>query len=144
MNGEVFVDTNVVLYAVSTAPAETKRARRARQILCQEDFGLSTQVLAEFFVNATRKIEVPLTDEEALEFIEIVSEAPVVPIDMDIVMQAVGFKIRYGISYRDATIIAAAHALGAKILYTEDLNDGQRYGDVQVVNPFVHDPAQRS
>jgi predicted nucleic acid-binding protein len=56
----------------------------------------------------------------------------------------VGFKIRYGISYWDATIIAAAHALGAKILYTEDLNDGQRYGDVQVVNPFVHDPAQRS
>jgi predicted nucleic acid-binding protein len=137
MNADVFVDTNVVLYAVSSAPAEARKARRARHILGHEDFGVSTQVLQEFFVNATRKIAVPLSDQQALEFIEIVSRAPVVPIDLDIVIQAVGFKQRFGISYWDAAIVATAHALGAKILYTEDLNDGQLYGDVRAVNPFV-------
>jgi predicted nucleic acid-binding protein len=137
MNADVFIDTNVVLYAISSADDEVERARRARDILGSEDYGLSTQVLSEFFVNATRKIAVPLSDEEALEFIEIVSVAPVVAIDDDIVVQAVGFKTRYGISYWDASIIAAAHALGAEVLYTEDLNHDQRYGEVRVVNPFL-------
>jgi predicted nucleic acid-binding protein len=137
MNAEVFVDTNVVLYAVSTAAGEVDRASRARQILKETDFGLSTQVLSEFFVNATRKIAVPLDDEQALEFIEILCKAPVVAVDVDIVCQAVGFKARYGVSYWDGAIIAAAHALGARVLYTEDLNDGQMYGDVQALNPFA-------
>jgi predicted nucleic acid-binding protein len=138
MNAEVFVDTNVVLYAVSSAPKEAGRAQAARRILGEEDFGLSTQVLSEFFVNATRKIATPLSDQEALEFVEILCAAPVVAVDVDIVVQAVGFKARYGLSYWDAAIIAAAHALGATTLYTEDLNDGQTYGAVRAVNPFVH------
>ena len=137
MNAEVFVDTNVVLYAVSSSPAEAGRSAEARRILGEEDFGLSTQVLSEFFVNATKKIEVPLSDAEALEFIEILCRAAVLPVDVDIVVQAIGFKTRYGLSYWDAAIIAAAHALGAGTIYTEDLNDGQYYGDVQAVNPFA-------
>jgi len=136
MSAEVFVDTNVVLYAVSGDPTEASKARRARHILANEDFGLSAQVIQEFFVNATRKIAVPLTDEQALEFIEILAQAPVVPIDLDLVFDAVAYKTRLGLSYWDAAIVAAAHALGAKLLYTEDFAHGQLYGDVRAVNPF--------
>lgn len=137
MSAEVFVDTNVLLYAISSAPAETAKANRAREILAKEDFGVSAQVLQEFFVNATRKIAVPLSDQEALEFIEIISQAPIVPIDLDIVIQAVAHKQRYGIAYWDAAVVAAAQALGATTLYTEDLNDGQDFGGVRAVNPFA-------
>jgi predicted nucleic acid-binding protein len=137
MNADVFVDTNVLLYAVSGAPAEEEKASRARRILASEDFGLSSQVLQEFFVNATRKIAVPLTDQEALRFIEVVSVAPVVPVDLDLVIEAVALKKRFGVSYWDAAILAAAHELGARTLYTEDLNPGQRYGEILAVNPFA-------
>lgn len=138
MNAEVFVDTNVLLYAVSSAPAEAKKATRARAILAREDFGLSTQVLQEFFVNATKKIATPLDDAAALRFIEIVSVAPVVAVDLHVVLEAIGLKKRLRLSYWDAAIVAAAHALGSRILYTEDLNDGQWYGDVLAVDPFAH------
>jgi len=137
MRAESFVDTNVVLYAVSSDPSEAAKARRARRILGTEEFGLSTQVLQEFFVNATRKIAAPLTDEAALEFIEILSTAAVVVVDVDLVVHAIGFKQQFQLSYWDAAIVAAAHALGAEVLYTEDLNHGQRYGSVRAENPFL-------
>ena len=104
----VFVDTNVLLYAISRSPSDDKKARKARQLLGEVDFGLSTQVLQEFFVNATRKIRTPISDEDALRFIEIVSVAPVVPIDTEVVLEAVSFKQRFGLSYWDAAIVAAA------------------------------------
>lgn len=136
MNADVFVDTNVLLYAISSHADESDKAGRAREILARDDFGLSTQVLQEFFVNATKKIAVPLSDQEALEFIEIIAQAPVIAIDLDLVIQAVAFKQRYGISYWDAAVVAAAHALGSTVLYTEDLSHGQQYGEVRAINPF--------
>ncbi len=136
MNAEVFVDTNVLLYAVSSDLAEGAKARRAREILGREDFDVSAQVLQELFVNATQKIRTRLTDQEALEFIDIISLAPIVPIDLALVVEAAGYEARFRISYWDGAIVAAAHALGASVLYTEDLNDGQVYGDVRVENPF--------
>ncbi len=136
MNADVFVDTNVLLYAISSAPEEADKASRAREILAKDDFGVSTQVLQEFFVNATRKIAIPLSDQQALEFIEILAHAPVVAIDLDIVIQAVAYKQRHGISYWDAAVVAAAHALGASVRYTEDLSHGQKYGEVRAINPF--------
>jgi predicted nucleic acid-binding protein len=45
---------------------------------------------------------------------------------------------RYRISFWDALIVSAAEAAGAQVLYTEDLNDGQQYGQVTVRNPFRH------
>lgn len=138
MSVECFVDTNVLLYAVSSHPAEVDKARRARRILSQQDFGLSTQVLQEFFVNATQKIARPLSEEQALELIDIVSSsAPVLAVDVDLVVEAIAHKKRFAVSYWDAAIIAAAHTLGAAVLYTEDLGHGVTYGQVRAMNPFV-------
>ena len=136
MNADCFVDTNVLLYAISADSSEADKAKKARAILSREDFGLSVQVVQEFFVNATQKIARPLSDAEALEFVDILALAPIIPIDLALVIEAVAYRQRYGISYWDAAIIAGAQALGARVLYSEDLAHDAEYGSVRVVNPF--------
>ncbi len=101
-----------------------------------KNFGLSTQVLHEFYVTTVRKIEVPLTPAQALEWIEQFSIFPCLSIDTQLVKIAIEISERYQTSYWDGAIIAAAEALGAKTLYSEDLNHGQLYSHVEVCNPF--------
>jgi predicted nucleic acid-binding protein len=62
---------------------------------------------------------------------------PCLPIDSGFVKIAAETSERFHLSYWDGAIIAAAQLMGAEVLYTEDLNDGQRYGTVRVCNPFV-------
>ncbi len=64
------------------------------------------------------------------------SSRPFVPTDISLIRSAIATSERYQISYWDAAILAAAERIGAGILYTEDLNHGQRYGSVLVQNPF--------
>jgi predicted nucleic acid-binding protein len=136
MNVECFLDTNVIVYAVGRKPADEPKRRRAIELLLPGEFGTSGQVLQEFFVTVTTKIEKPLPAEEAIEWVDRLSIRPVVAIDENIVKNAIGISQRHLISYWDGAIIAAAEMLGAPILYTEDLNDGQLYGSVRAINPF--------
>ena len=136
MNAKVFFDTNVLVYAaVGTGKDESKR-KRALDLIQSEDFGTSAQVLQEFFVTVVRKASCPLSAAQALEWIEQWAEFPCQPIDRELVQIAVGLSERFTISYWDAAILAAAEALGSRIVYSEDLNDGQQYGEVRVINPF--------
>ena len=61
---------------------------------------------------------------------------PCVPVDATLVKNGIVMSERYRISYWDGAILAAAEALGARTVYTEDLSDGQLYGSVRVTNPF--------
>ena len=136
MNAKVFFDTNVLVYAaVGTGKEEFKR-KRALALIQSEDFGTSAQVLQEFFVTVVRKALRPLSAAQALEWIEQWAAFPCQPIDRELVQIAVGLSERFTISYWDAAILAAAEALGSRIVYSEDLNDGQQYGEVRVINPF--------
>jgi len=136
MNAKVFFDTNVLVYAaVGTGKDESKR-KRALDLIQSEDFGTSAQVLQEFFVTVVRKALRPLSAAQALEWIEQWAAFPCQPIDRELVQIAVGISERFTISYWDAAILAAAEALGSRIVYSEDLNDGQQYGEVRVINPF--------
>jgi len=136
MNAKVFFDTNVLVYAaVGTGKDEPKR-KRALDLIQSEDFGTSAQVLQEFFVTVVRKALRPLSAARALEWIEQWAAFPCQPIDRELVQIAVGLSERFTISYWDAAILAAAEALGSRIVYSEDLNDGQQYGEVRVINPF--------
>jgi predicted nucleic acid-binding protein len=136
MNAKVFFDTNVLVYAaVGTGKDEPKR-KRALDLIQSEDFGTSAQVLQEFFVTVVRKALRPLSAAQALEWIEQWAAFPCQPIDRELVQIAVGLSERFTISYWDAAILAAAEALGSRIVYSEDLNDGQQYGEVRVINPF--------
>ena len=136
MNAKVFFDTNVLVYAaVGTGKDEPKR-KRALDLIQSEDFGTSAQVLQEFFVTVVRKALRPLSAAQALEWIEQWAAFPCQPIDRELVQIAVGLSERFTISYWDAAILAAAEALGSRIVYSEDLNHGQQYGEVRVINPF--------
>ena len=136
MNADTFVDTNVLIYAAAGRRDAPEKYARAWEIIGSGDYGISAQVLAEFYVNAVRKPAVPLTVAEAAAWIADLQTVPVVPIDGGLVAEAVDRSRTHKISYWDAAIIVAAERLGATTLYSEDLNDGQRYGSVTVVNPF--------
>lgn len=137
MSVDAFLDTNVLIYAVSSDPAESPKKEKAMALIEHTDFGLSAQVLQEFYVTVTRKIALPLPPDEAVALLEQFRSLPVVWTDYPLIVSGVEASLRFGISYWDGTIIAAAERLGAATLYTEDLNHGQRYGSVQAVNPFL-------
>jgi predicted nucleic acid-binding protein len=133
-----FVDTNVLLYAVSTAPAERSKARVALSTLNAADLALSVQVLQEFYVQATRGAKQDrLTHQQATLLIEsFFLRFPAQEMTLTLLMAALTAKERFRISYWDAAIIEAARALGCDIILSEDLNHGQDYEGVKVINPF--------
>ena len=133
---EVFLDTNVLIYAALGSVDEPVKYERAVELLTTR-FGTSGQVLAEFYVNAQRKGSVPLTADEAQEWVLRLSKKAFQPVDFKIIRAGIDHARRYQLSYWDGAIIAAAERLGAKVLYSEDLNHGQTYGSVRVENPFL-------
>jgi predicted nucleic acid-binding protein len=116
-----FVDTNILIYAVSNAPSERRKSEIARSILREEDVGLSTQVLQEFYWVATRPHKPALTHQEAVAFIEALKRFPLQPISIDVVDDALFLTQRFRISYWDAAILSAARTLDCPVLYSEDL-----------------------
>ncbi|MDR2856590.1 MAG: PIN domain-containing protein [Novosphingobium sp.] len=137
-----FLDTNVFLYAaMHRLPKEDVHKRPiADRLVYEENYCLSTQVLAEFYYNALRKGDVKMTHAEAMAWMSQMALQPCVTVDANLVRTGASLADRYQLSYWDGAIIAAAHDLGASVLYTEDLNDGQFYGDVQAINPFKNIP----
>jgi predicted nucleic acid-binding protein len=133
---ECFLDANVLVYAVSSAAAEAGKKKIAVGLITSANFGVSAQALQEFYVTVTRKIKQPITAREAMEFIRSLAKFPLVPVDIQLIERASEFSQRYQISYWDGAIIAAAERLQAKVVYSEDLNNEQIYGAVQVLNPF--------
>ena len=137
MNAKVFFDTNILVYAANGSGKDERKRQRALDLLESEDFGISAQVLQEFFVTVVRKGSKPLSAAKALEWIEWWAVFPCQPTDHQLVCNAIERSERYTIPYWDAAIIAAAEALGAQTVYSEDLSDGQQYGRVRVINPFA-------
>jgi predicted nucleic acid-binding protein len=136
MSVECFLDTNVLVYAAAGRGDKEPKRKRALELIDGEDFGLSAQVLQEFYVTVVRKIETPLSAHQALEWIEQLEVFPCIAIDASLVKIAAELSVRHQVSYWDGAILAAAEALGAKTLFSEDLGHDQRYGSVVVRNPF--------
>ena len=136
MSVECFLDTNVIVYAVDTTRGAAHKRQIARKILRDGNFGVSTQVLQEFYVTATKKLKRPLSVSTAARWVDMLCRAELVNLDAALIKLAIVRSQRYQISYWDGAIIAAAEALGAAILYSEDLSHGQSYGSVRVENPF--------
>lgn len=130
------VDTNILLYAISTAADEVDKKRMARDILAGAEWGVSIQVLHEFYVNATRAAAPAMRHAEAVAAIEQLLLRPVVVNDQLMLREALRLKARYGFSFWDASVVAAAQRLGAGTLYSEEMNNGQDYDGVRVTNPF--------
>ncbi len=134
-------DSNILLYAVSADPSEANKRALAIEILADRDnLALSVQVLAEFYYQATRQSRANrLTHQDALRFIETLRRIPVQPVTEQVFRRATELSNRFGISYWDASILAAAGVIGCEAVYSEDMNDQQDYGGLRVINPFSRD-----
>ena len=132
-----FVDTNVPIYAVSTAAEESEKRRRALEVLARPDLALSVQVLQEFYVQATRPLRPgALSHDAAVSFIESLKRFPVQAVTLELMQAAFDVRERFGLSYWDSAILAAARLQGCSIVYSEDLSSEQDYDGIRVVNPF--------
>ncbi len=137
MSVDCLLDTNILVYAVSAAEGDAARRSLALDLVARTDFGLSAQVLQEFYVTVTRKIRKPLPADQAVALMDEYRHFPTVPTDYPLIVAGVELTLRYGISYGVGAIVAAAEILEAPTLYTEDLNHGQHYGRVLAINPFL-------
>jgi predicted nucleic acid-binding protein len=137
MPGKPFVDTNVLVYSIVTQGADAAKGEQARALLQAQDVCLSTQVLGEFYFAVTRpRSRSPLTREEAVAWVQLWKRYEVQSITTAHVDLALEVAARFGVSYWDSLIVAAARLAGCALIFSEDLNDGQDYGGVRVENPF--------
>ena len=137
MIAEAFLDTNVLLYACSAAPDDAEKKARATDLILTTRFALSSQVLQEFIANALRKPALGISESGIDATLELATHAPVKPVDLELIIRAVALRRRFQISHWDATIVAAAQALGCETLYSEDLSHGQDFEGLRVINPFL-------
>lgn len=139
MSARVFVDTNVLIYAHDVGAGERHRvaADLVKRLWEKRTGVLSTQVLQELWVNVRRKAARPVPRGEALELVKDYRRWEVVVNSAESVVEAIGLEERYDLSFWDALIVQAAQTAGVETLYSEDLNAGQVYGSVQVVDPFA-------
>jgi predicted nucleic acid-binding protein len=133
-----FVDTNVLLYAISDDPAEVQKRDRALMLLAASDLALSVQVLQEFYTQATRASRTGrLQHAEATALITAWQRFPVQETTVALVERAMATSQRFQISYWDAAIIEGARAAGCDVVLSEDLQHQQRFDGVRVENPFL-------
>ena len=131
-----FLDTNVLVYAASADdPDRQVVAQRLMTNLGLSNITISTQVLAEAFNVLTRKKRWVVDD--ALQAVRGFKAMRIVVLGADAVLAALDLAARQRLSTWDAMVIHAALDAGCDTLFSEDLQDGRRFGALQVVNPFL-------
>ena len=136
-----FLDTNVLIHAVSATAEDAGKRRRALGLLDERDLALSVQVLQEFYVQATRPSRPgALTHDEAVNFTEALQRFPVQAITLEMMRAALAIRRRFGLSYWDGAVLATARIRGCDVVYSEDVSDEQDYDGLRVINPFAHSP----
>jgi predicted nucleic acid-binding protein len=136
--GRQFADTNLLVYAhdLDAGP----KAARAQELLASlwgSGAGcLSLQVLQEFYVTVTRRLRRALTHETAVELVEDFSRWTLHSPGREDLLVAIQISHRHRLSLWDALIVRSASRLGCKVLWTEDLKDGEIYEGVRARNPF--------
>ncbi len=142
MTEKVFVDSNVLVYARDASEPEKQPLAAAwMRYLWEARCGcLSFQVLQEFYVIVTQKLDPGMRGEAARRDVEaLFAWSPLSP-DAPMIRDAWQLEDRYSLSWWDALIVSAARAAGCNSLLSEDLQDGQDYQGVRVLNPFLNRP----
>jgi predicted nucleic acid-binding protein len=142
MSGKWFLDTNVLVYARDASePGKQVQAAKWLAWLWSTRRGrVSTQVLNEYYVTVTRKLSRPIAPEDARQHVRSLRAwKPAAPDELTF-EAAWAIEDRYGLSWWDSLIVAAARRAGCASLLTEDLQEGQDLDGVLVVNPFTTNP----
>ena len=139
MTGPVFVDTNVLVYRYDTRE-RTKQSRADAWVTCvwrSRAGRLSFQVLQELYATLTRKLRPAMAVADVQRIVRNLASWQPVSIDLAVLERAWSLEERYSVSWWDALIVAAAETCECTVLLTEDLQHGQRFGAVRVVDPFA-------
>jgi predicted nucleic acid-binding protein len=135
--GRTFLDTNLLLYLFDVGePEKSGAARRVYDGMAPGDIVLSTQVLEEFFWNATRKLDPGLPADEAARHVRDFTVHRVVVLDVPMIHAAMARTASDSIAFWDALIVEAALSAECERLLTEDLQDGREFDGLRVENPF--------
>lgn len=137
---DAFVDTNVLVSAVDTDEPEKRATAIALLDELKGRIAVSAQVLNEYYVTVTRKLARPQSSEQAERSVRSLAKLPVVDLDRALVLAAIALSRSARLSLWDAAIITAAQRAGCARLYSEDLNAGQVFEGVTVVDPFAAPP----
>ena len=133
-----FVDTNVLVYAHDRS--ETRKQPLAQALLqelwASRTGALSMQVLQEFYVVATRKLDPPMSRRAAREIVALYAAWPLVQVDLALILVASELEERHKLSFWDALVVEAARRADATRIVTEDLQAGRHIGGVRIENPF--------
>jgi predicted nucleic acid-binding protein len=134
----VFVDTNVLVYARDASDPEKLAAAEAwmEHLWTSVSGRLSVQVLQEYYVTVTRKLDPGLPVDEAREDVRDLAAWRPVRIDEAIVDAAWRIEDRFELSFWDSLIVAAAHAAGCDVLLTEDLQHDLVIDGLRIADPF--------
>jgi len=132
-----FYDSNVPIYAsLDQDPSKKLVARRLlADAVLSGDVRISVQVLREYANCLFKKSRLTVTEIQG--GLAMLRKIPVVRDSEDMLAHAVSVKAKYGIQFYDACIVAAAKAADCAEIYSEDLDDGQVYDGIRVVNPFA-------
>lgn len=142
----IFVDTSVLVYAYDGDAGWKHDVARAELVrLWDAKSGvLSAQVLQEFYVTVTRKLPKPLPIRTARAVVETYLAWPLYRPEGQDLLTASKLQERHRVSFWDALVIVAAQRLGATVILSEDLQQGQRFQQTSITNPFVEPSAERS
>lgn len=131
---KIFIDTNILVYSVDKSDAVKRTSARNQLKSIKNNGVISTQVLQEFYVAATKKLGVePLL---AKEIMHAFTNFEIVSISSDLIMQAIDCSILNKISFWDSLIVTAAESAHCNLIWSEDLNHNQIIRGVKVQNPF--------
>ena len=134
MPNVIFLDTNILIYAASGRKSDPAKWAISLDLFEQPHATISGQVMAEFYAVTLQKRY--LDPARAARWLDTLALMPMVDVDAGLVVEGAAIARRYHISYWDGALIAASDRCGAEMLYTEDLNHGQLYSSVRVINPF--------
>ena len=137
MSASVFLDTNILIYAIESGGPTPEKTVAAQALVRRTEVCLSTQVLGEFYraVTSPRRA-MPLKHVEAVAWVQLWKRHDVRPITVAHVDLALEITARFQVSYFDALILAAARLAGCAVVFSEDLHAGQDYGGIRVENPL--------
>jgi predicted nucleic acid-binding protein len=139
MKNKVFLDTNIIVYAHDfSSGGKHAVAKEIMDYLWESRKGVtSVQVLQEFFVCVTKKIVKPILIKNARMVLEYLSNWEVIVNDKYITLKAIDLQERYRFSFWDSLVIQAAIQSQARLLFSEDLPDGQVIMGLKILNPFA-------
>ena len=133
-----FVDTNILVYAHDSTAGERHEIARSlvNELWASRQGCLSLQVLQEFYVVVTRKVPHPLSPMAARNVIALLSSWQVHQPSIADLLFAIDLQQRYDLSLWDSLILVSAQRLNCTVIWSEDFNTGQRFGDLTVQSPF--------